>query len=343
MPDMEPGSPAGAPWGPRWLCGDLHTHTHHSDAQGFSVADLIDAARDAGLDFVFVTDHNTNAGLRGLESVPGRRVDPDLIVGGGIELTTFWGHALCLGAREWIDWRVDPGGGAMGAIADAVADEGQLFIIAHPLADGDPDCTGCAWRFSEMMPGNARLVEVWNGPWDCDSNNEANLALWYDWLNQGRRLVATAGSDIHSAGDYGRRPGFSVVRAAAPTEAGILAGVKAGHVVLSSGPELRLHARNGAGRRRTAGDTVYGPATVTARWSDCPAGARVGLVAHGRLMTVEEARGSGERSWELTPAEAAWIAVEIRAADGEMLALTNPIYLEPPSSSGSSIPRPPGA
>ncbi len=25
---------------------------------------------------------------------------------------------------------------------------------------GDPDCTGCDWRYIEMMPGPARLVEI---------------------------------------------------------------------------------------------------------------------------------------------------------------------------------------
>ncbi|MEZ4637321.1 MAG: hypothetical protein R2856_20590 [Caldilineaceae bacterium] len=42
-----------------------------------------------------------------------------------------------------------------------------------------------------MMPGTARFVEIWNGPWfggNSEKNsNEQGLALWYGWLNQGLR------------------------------------------------------------------------------------------------------------------------------------------------------------
>jgi hypothetical protein len=91
--------------GPGWRRGDLHSHTHHSDADERSVADLIEMARAAGLDFIFLTDHNTTAGLAEMDA----STAPDLLAAGGIELTTFWGHALCLGTRAWVDWRVRPG------------------------------------------------------------------------------------------------------------------------------------------------------------------------------------------------------------------------------------------
>ncbi|MGC9523004.1 MAG: CehA/McbA family metallohydrolase, partial [Anaerolineae bacterium] len=304
-PATSPSAEA-APTGPAWLKGDLHTHTHHSDADDFTVADLVEQARRKDLDFVFLTDHNTNAGLHELTSTP------DLLTCDGFELTTFWGHALCLGARTWIDWRVDPGSGVMPAIAARAYTRGELFVIAHPLADGDPGCTGCAWRFGEMMPGNARMVEIWNGPWGCDSNNEDSLALWYDWLNQGHRLVATAGTDTHGPDGYGPGTAFSVVRVAERTQAGILAGLAAGAVVLTAGPELRLEARDAQGGTHLPGDTVRGPASLTARWANCPPGATVRLMAHGRLMDARTADGTGAHTWSLTPADAAWLVVEIR-------------------------------
>ena len=196
-----PGSGRGSSHGPGWYRGDLHSHSNHSDAGERTVAELVDAARAAGLDFIFLTDHNTTSGLPEMDA----STTPELLAAGGVELTTFWGHTLCLGAREWVDWRIRPGSGEMARIAAAAYASDQAFIIAHPLAAGDPDCTGCAWRFGEMMPGNARLVEIWNGPWHGDSHNEAALALWYDWLNQGLRLAATAGSDTHGRHDYATR------------------------------------------------------------------------------------------------------------------------------------------
>jgi hypothetical protein len=310
-----------------WYRGDLHTHTHHSDAAGCSVADLVRAARDEGLDFIFITDHNTHAGLAEGAALGGAH----LLVAAGIELTTFWGHALCLGTHEWVDWRVRPGTGDMARIAAATYERGHAFVIAHPQAVGDPACTGCNWRFGEMMPGNARLVEVWNGPWGCDSNNEQALALWYDWLNQGRRLVATAGSDTHSSADYAARPGFNVVYAEALSEAALLRALQAGHLVLSAGPQLTLQAQDAAGGRWMAGDLVGdmagGRVAITAAWAGCPAGAQVRTVVHGRLLEQRPAGERGTLTWEMTPDQAGWIAVEVRSRDGDLLALTNPLFM----------------
>ncbi len=47
-----------APAGMRWLAGDLHAHTVHSDGV-LTVPELARFAVERGLDFLAVTDHNT--------------------------------------------------------------------------------------------------------------------------------------------------------------------------------------------------------------------------------------------------------------------------------------------
>ena len=42
----------------RWVSGDLHMHTVHSDGD-WTVSSLMDAAVAAELDFIAITDHNT--------------------------------------------------------------------------------------------------------------------------------------------------------------------------------------------------------------------------------------------------------------------------------------------
>lgn len=318
-------SPARKPLrGAGWYRGDLHTHTHHSDAGRRSVAELVRAAREAGLDFVFLTDHNTTAGLAEMDALS----TGDLLTAGGIELTTFWGHALCLGTRAWVDWRVRPGTGEMARIAAETEAKGQVFIIAHPESTGDPACTGCRWRFGDMMPGNARLVEIWNGPWGCNSNNEAALALWYDWLNQGLHLAATAGTDTHGRRDYAGARGFDVVYAEALEESALLRALQAGHLYLSAGPRLSFQARCEDGRAAMMGDTVTGPATLIVEWAGCPADARVRLIANGRLFDQWPATDQGARSWPMPADLADWVVAEIRDGKGTMLAVTNPIFLQ---------------
>jgi len=323
-PIVSRGSPGAAVrTEPGWYCGDLHSHTNHSDAGDRSVTQLIEAARTVGLDFLFVTDHNTIASLAEVDAAAG----PTLLTAGGMELTTFWGHALVLGTRQWVDWRFRPGEGAINRLAQNTYANDQLFIMAHPCSGGDPYCTGCAWRFGEMMPGAARSVEVWNGRWDGDSNNEQALALYYDWLNQGHRLVATAGSDTHNTTDYAATTGFNVVYAEELSEAALLRAIRAGHLYLSSGPCLILEAHEQNGAYCMMGDTVTQAAGVTVRWQDAPGGAVVRVLANGQLLHQHVADSRGSITWSVTPADAAWLIAEMRGIDGVLLAVTNPLHL----------------
>ena len=305
-----------------WVRGDLHSHTNHSDAGDRTVAQLVAEAKATGLDFLFLTDHNTIAPLAEIDALAG----PDLLTAGGMELTTFWGHALVLGTRRWIDWRFRPGDGAINRLAEAVYARGELFIMAHPGSVGDPTCTGCAWRFGEMMPGAARVIEIWNGVWAGDSNNELALAFYFDWLNQGRRLVATAGSDTHSPADYTAGPGFNVVYVEALSEAALLRAIAAGHLYLSSGPHLVLEAQEQDGAHRMMGDIVVRAATVNVQWAHCPPGAMLRVLANGQLLHQQAAGASDRFTYAMTPAEADWLIAELRAESGVLLAITNPIF-----------------
>ncbi len=304
--------------------GELHSHSVHSDGDdGFDVQALVNAARAQGLDFIFLTDHNTVTGLAELEA----HAADDLLTCGGLELTTFWGHALCLGAREWLDWRVRPGDGRMAALAAASAANGRAFVIAHPRAPGDPLCTGCTWLFDEVSPGAARLVEVWNGPWGCDSDNESALALWYGWLNQGLRVWATAGSDLHAPQDYAARPGLTVIYAECLSEKALLAALEAGRAVLSAGPRLEFEARGAQGERVICGGEVALPATFRVRWAGCPAGACLRLIADGHRLREWAVQAEGQVAQAVTPGQARWVLAELRDARGEMLALSNPVWI----------------
>lgn len=314
------GLPAG---GPGWFRGDLHCHTVHSDGRR-TAAGLVAGARAQGLDFVFLTDHNTTAGLAEMDALS----DEAFLATGGMELTTFFGHALVLGAREWVDWRIRPGTGEMARIASDAQARGRLFVIAHPFAVGDPLCTGCRWRYGDMMPGTARLVEVWNGPWESDGRNPEALALYYDWLNQGLRLVATAGTDSHHNSDYERRPAFSVIRADRLTEPALLDGLRAGHAYLTSGPTLALGGTDASGAAFSMGDAVSGRAAFSASWSGAPEGAALRVIADGKLLDEREIGPSGAYGWEMTAADARWVTVELRDERGRMAAFANPMFLE---------------
>src|SRR5262245_11803786 len=110
------------PPGYRWLAGDLHAHTVHSDG-ALTVAELARLAAAQGLDFLAVTDHNTVShhpllpAERGIALLPGQ------------ELTTARGHANAFGDIGWVDFR-EP----VAAWLSTVEERGGLLSVNHPLA-----------------------------------------------------------------------------------------------------------------------------------------------------------------------------------------------------------------
>ncbi len=314
-----------------WYRGDLHSHTIHSDAS-WDVPDLVAAARAKGLDFIALTDHNTVSSLAEMASYS----TDNFLTLGGQELTTFWGHAVCLGSHDWLDWRVTRDGDEMADIASQLYANEQVYIIAHPKDIGDPYCTGCRWVYPNMMPGTARLVEVWNGAWvgGHELNRDKNvdgLALWYEWLNQGHRLVATAGSDVHGPAGYANAPGFNTIYADELSEKGILRALMAGHSYLSSGPKMTFIAHNANGTRVMMGDTLTvadrsESVRLATEWEGAPTGATIRLIANGKPLEELGISEVGTLGWTISTQQIRWSLLELRAANGDMLALTNPIF-----------------
>ena len=58
----------------------------------------------------------------------------------------------------------------------------------------------------------------------------------------------------------------------------------------------------------------------------CTAGAQMRLLANGRLLDQRPAGERGKHEWDMAPEQAGWVLVEVRAEDGGLLAVTNPIY-----------------
>jgi hypothetical protein len=319
--------PAPYPEGPRWFRGDLHRHTDHSDAV-WSPAAMVADALARGYDFAALTDHNTTSALPDVRTAAGS----DLTILPGQELTGFHGHALALGSGRLHDWRIRDGQ-TMATRAAEVHAAGDLFVIAHPMSAGHPFCTGCFWAHPDVMPGPARLVEVWNGPWGTGPKNPLGLDLLRGWLNAGHRLVATAGSDTHGRYPPEARPGHVLVHAAARTVPAILDGLRAGHVVLTAGPRLTVTARGPDGGTALPGDVLPRAADLQVDWSDAAPGGAVHVVAGHR------GADAAQRVWiaAASPAGSAvvparvlsgadWAMVELRAADGSPEAIANPVF-----------------
>ncbi|GAA1870270.1 CehA/McbA family metallohydrolase [Asanoa iriomotensis] len=213
--------------GRRWIAGDLHAHTVHSDG-AHTIDELAALAAARGLDFLAVTDHNTVSHHPWLPAASDRY---GITLLPGQEVTTDRGHANVFGPVNWVDFRRPPDDWLAAAHRD-----GGLMSINHPLG-GD-----CAWR--QPLADRARLVEVWHSGW-WDRTWGAPLAFARAWRPD---VIPIGGSDFHRPG-ADALPGSPTTwlladRDAAPGSA-VLDALRAGRTAVSADPDGPLLLRLG--------------------------------------------------------------------------------------------------
>ncbi len=211
--------PAAA--GYRWLAGDLHTHTVHSDG-AMTVPELARFAAGQGLDFIAITDHNT---ISHHAELPAAAAAHQIVLLPGQEVTSIAGHAGALGNVGWIDFRRD----ADSWLA-AAERRGGLLSINHPIGG----------HVSWTMPMIRRppLLEVWHWSW-LDPRWTNSLAWWLAW---DPAATPVGGSDWHRPGSDAP-PGSPTtwIEAAAAEPDALLDGLRAGRTAISAtrdGPVL---------------------------------------------------------------------------------------------------------
>jgi PHP domain-containing protein len=207
--------------GHRWLAGDLHTHTVHSDG-ALTVPELARLAAEQGLDFLAVTDHNTvshHAELAGASARYGVTLIP------GQEVTTDSGHAGALGDLGWVDFR-EPAGTWLAATERG----GGLLSVNHPI--------GGHVSWLHPMRQKPPLIEVWH--WSWLDPRWTNMLAW--WLAWDAGAVPVGGSDWHRPGSEAA-PGTPTtwVESGDDGNAAVLAGLRDGRCAISArrdGPVL---------------------------------------------------------------------------------------------------------
>ncbi len=213
--------------GHRWLAGDLHAHTVHSDGV-LTVAELAVLAVERGLDFLAVTDHNT---VSHHAELPAAATQYGITLIPGQELTTDGGHAGALGDIGWVDFR-RPADDWL----DATEAGGGLLSVNHPFAGP------VSWL--HPMRRRPPLVELWHWSW-LDLRWTTPLSWWQAW---DATAIPVGGSDWHRPGSDAP-PGRPTtwVESAGSEPGDVLAGLRAGLVAISAerdGPVLLRHDGN---------------------------------------------------------------------------------------------------
>jgi hypothetical protein len=258
-PERPPRRGLPAAPGRRWLAGDLHAHTVHSDGI-LTVAGLACLARERGLDFIAVTDHNTTSHHAELAAAAEHA---GILLLPGFEITTDLGHSNCIGAERWVDFRRTPDEW----LADADA-AGALLSLNHPL-HGDT-----AWRLP--MLGRPPLLEVWHSSWDRRGLEPI------DWWKEWGAGIPIGGSDFHRFGRDGL-PGEPTTWVEVEGD-DVLGGLRAGRTAISFDPQGPVVIRH-----EDELVVVDGAGTT-----------RVGPGAEGRLISGDYERLPGEPGpWRL--------------------------------------------
>ncbi|HEY0624898.1 CehA/McbA family metallohydrolase [Sphingomonas sp.] len=328
--------------GPGWYRGDLHMHDTHSDGscasqQGKRVPcplyRTVEAAAQAGLDFIAVTDHNTSSHFSAL-----RELQPfydRMLLIPGAEITTFGGHANIFGQSRWVDFRVgSPTVPDVATLQHNVAAARAILSINHPALPSGEACMGCGWVWPDTDWSKVTAIEAINGL--TTQPPLAGLDFWYDKLNRGFRITGIGSSDNHDpAAGPGKAPigrPATVVHARELSQPAILDGIRAGNVFIDveGARDRMLEVAVVSGKNRAAmGETLAIPAAKLA------VEVSVAGVAQGTAQLVANGKEHSRISVATSPATlpidraaaCGWIAVNILGPDNRKLLIGNPIYI----------------
>jgi hypothetical protein len=198
------------------LAGNLHVHSAYSDGRLYH-ADIAAAAGRAGLDFLFVTDHNVY--VRGVDRYHSLGQNRRVLLLAGEEIhhqdrVPQKNHLLVLGARTELSVLAAD----TQSLLDAVRAAGGAAFLAHPF---DPsaaligedalgwvswDVTGFdgleIWNYmsefkSLMRNPLAAVFHVFFPALGIRAPDAQTLAVWDRLLASGRSIVAVGGADAH--------------------------------------------------------------------------------------------------------------------------------------------------
>jgi hypothetical protein len=352
--------------GKRWYRGDLHMHTAHSDGSCLSQSGksvpcplffTAQTAANRGLDFIAITDHNTDSHYN-----DERELQPyfdKLLLIPGREMTTFWGHFNIFGITQFVDYRAIAPNDAISepknshldinAILREVRAKGGIAFINHADSPTGEICMGCGWN----PPFNIDMslltgIEVINGGRIYLSSAD----FWDNAISHGATLTAIGGSDNHNAPAEPGHPGAigwptTVVEAENLSVPAILDGIRHGRAFIdltaSHNKVVDLSVQDRSGNQQTVmGGAINASAGDTLAFNVFLVGcarSHVHIFLDGKetaaipTLNTRETPGNSQGDepplsfeWK-TDGGAHWLRAEVRDANQSLMLVSNPIYI----------------
>jgi len=298
-----------------WISADLHLHAEPSPDAPSRLAERVRSLVAAGVEVGVATDHNavTDYGPTIRE------------LGLGAAVASMVGDEVTTNNQRWGHFNVFPLDARSAPLAHTGVLPAEIFAEArrqrphgdrtlvqvnHPRMGGigyfdvlrlDPSDLPGWLRQAPLADMGFDALEVFNGDhYDRLHYVEAVMRDWYALLNAGFRVVATGNSDSHRVAFQEPGTPRNLVQVAADTpgkfdERAFLEAVRAGRVVVSSGPFVRLTVGGkGIGETVPEGDAEIEVRVDAPPWVDVD---RIDLVRRGEIL-----RSFDVRKPEATPA-----------------------------------------
>ncbi|MGW7683932.1 CehA/McbA family metallohydrolase [Kribbella sp. NPDC054772] len=217
----------------RFWRGNLHTHSNRSDG-ALSPAETAGVYREAGYDFVAITDHfRAEYGFPITDTRELRSDGFTTLIGAELhaprtEVGHSW-HIVAVGLP--LDFRAPDETETGRELARRARAAGAFVGMAHPAAS-------LLTAIDAESLDAAHSVEVYNALADRENRGDS-WHLTDVLLNRGHRLTTYAADDAHlQPQDPPPRQAWVQVRAESLEPNALLAALKAGHFYSSTGPEL---------------------------------------------------------------------------------------------------------
>ena len=293
----------------RFWKGNLHTHSTRSDG-GYSPEDVCFRYREAGYDFISLTDHflsrykfqitDTRAfHTEDFTTIIGAELHTDMT-----EFNNMW-HILAVGLPN--DFSPPEESETAAQMANRAMKTGAYVAVAHPawysITEKDIESIGMV-----------DAIEVFNGVTADDNNKPDSWQLTDVVLGRGLRYNVCATDDFHGTislskqHDFGR--GWVQVRCENLEPYALLAALKAGHYYSSTGPEIH--------------DIQCEGSKLLLR---CSPVQRVFLTGKAEWSIAVEGRNSGEFEIDFAAFDSPFGRLTVRGVNGGY-AWSNPIWFD---------------
>jgi len=297
----------------RFFRGNLHCHSNRSDGQ-ISPEAVVGAYRDAGYDFICLSDHfEAEYAWQVTDTRTLRDENFTTIVGAELssapwdERDAYWVTAAGLP----VDFEAPPEDDHAVAIRRA-GDLGAFVVMLHPGLNNLPLAAATELPTIDAV----HAVEVYNHHLATLANPDgANGAYMLDGLlEKGRRLLVNAGDDAHFDDPKDRFGGWVEVHCDRLDPDALLGSLKAGRYYSTQGPSLRELLLDDQ-QLRVETTEVYAIALTGggARWQSA------------EERSSEDGEPIAEADFDLTPFRGSYCRVTVVDPEGKR-AWSNPIW-----------------